>query len=58
MIYYLGKFLELNGLVILTFGLIRGMRYGDVPGEVRMLAVGVAVFLLGYLLEKKIAPRS
>lgn len=53
MAYYLGKFLELNGMVLLGFGLFWGMARDDVKGEIAMLALGAALFLLGYLLEKK-----
>lgn len=57
MIYYLGKFLELNGLVLLAFGLVWGLHRGDVRGEIAMLGIGVALFLVGYLLEQKPAER-
>lgn len=53
MVYYLGKFLELNGMVLLGFGLFWGVARDDVKGEIAMLGVGAALFLLGYLLEKK-----
>ena len=51
--YYLGKFLELNGIVILTFGLIFGMYRDDLKMEMKMLALGAVVFLVGYLVERK-----
>ncbi len=57
MIYYLGKFLELNGLVLLGFGLVWGLLREDVRGEIAMLGMGVALFLVGYLLEQKAAGR-
>ena len=57
MAYYLGKFLELNGMVLLGFGLFWGLARDDVKGEVLMLGIGAAIFLLGYLLEKR-APRG
>lgn len=53
MAYYLGKFLELNGMVLLGLGLFRGLVSDDVKGEIAMLGIGAAVFLLGYLLEKR-----
>jgi len=51
--YYLGKFLELNGMVLLGLGLFWGMARDDVKGEIAMLALGAALFLIGYLLEKR-----
>ncbi|HEU5179681.1 MAG TPA: hypothetical protein VFW45_02750 [Candidatus Polarisedimenticolia bacterium] len=53
MAYYLGKFLELNGMVLLGLGLFWGMARDDVKGEIAMLALGAAIFLIGYMLEKR-----
>jgi hypothetical protein len=57
LLFYLGKFLELNGLVLLGFGLIWGVVREDMKGELTLLGVGVAIFLAGYLLERKVARR-
>lgn len=54
-LYYLGKFLELNGLVMLGVGLLWGTFRDDMKGELALLAAGVAVFLAGYLLERRAA---
>ncbi|MCI0658775.1 MAG: hypothetical protein L0170_17115 [Acidobacteria bacterium] len=53
MAYYLGKFLELNGMVLLGFGLFWGLMRDDVRGEVALLGLGVALFLAGYWFEKR-----
>jgi len=53
MIYYLGKFLELNGILILGIGLIGGISRGDLAEEMKLLGLGAAVFVVGYLLERK-----
>lgn len=58
MIFYLGKFLELNGLVLLGFGLVWGVVREDMKGELSLLGVGVGLFLVGYLLERKLARRG
>jgi hypothetical protein len=58
LIFYLGKFLELNGLVLLGFGLVWGVVREDMKGELNLLAVGVGLFLVGYLLERKLARRE
>jgi hypothetical protein len=57
MFFYLGKFLELNGLCVLGYGLVWGMAREDMKGELTMLGVGVGLFLLGYFLERKVARR-
>jgi hypothetical protein len=58
LIFYLGKFLELNGLVLLGFGLLWGVVREDMKGEMNLLGVGVGLFLVGYLLERKLARRD
>lgn len=58
MLYYLGKFLELNGLVMLGFGLLWGTVRDDMKGELVLLAAGVAVFIAGYLLERRAERRK
>ena len=56
--FYLGKFLELNGLVILGYGLFWGLIRDEVKGEIGLLGLGVAVFLAGYWLERRKSPRG
>ena len=58
MAYYLGKFLELNGMVLLAFGLFWGLIRDDVRGEVAMLALGAAIFLAGYWFERRTSRKS
>jgi hypothetical protein len=58
LLFYLGKFLELNGLVLLGFGLVWGVLREDMKGELTLLGIGVGVFLAGYLLERKLARRK
>ena len=56
--YYLGKFLELNGIVLLGFGLFWGLMRDDVRGEVGLLGLGVAIFLAGYWFERRFSRKS
>jgi len=56
--YYLGKFLELNGMVLLGFGLFWGLVRDDVRGEVGLLALSTAIFLAGYWLERRFNRKS
>lgn len=58
MSYYLGKFLELNGILLLGFGLFWGLLRDDVRGEIGMLGAGVVIFLVGYLLERRVSRRG
>ena len=58
MLFYLGKFLELNGLIVLGLGLVWGVMRQDMRGELTLLGIGVAVFLAGYFLERKVARRG
>jgi hypothetical protein len=58
LLFYLGKFLELNGLVLLGFGLLWGVVREDMKGELALLGIGVVIFLAGYLLERKVARRQ
>lgn len=58
MTYYLGKFLELNGMVLLGFGLFWGLVRDDVRGEVGLLALSTAIFLAGYWLERRFNRKS
>ena len=49
----LGRLLQLFGLLLLPIGLGMGMFRDNVAIEVRLLFIGGAVFLLGWLLTKK-----
>ena len=53
MTYLVGKFLELNGMVVLAVGLAWGLFGADVKGEIMMLGLGAVVFLAGYFLERR-----
>jgi hypothetical protein len=55
MAHYLGKFLEINGLLVLGVGLIGGIFGGDLAGEMKLLGLGAVVFVAGYVLERKLA---
>ena len=49
-----GRFLQLVGMVILPIGLWVGMVKGEVRMEVRLLAIGGALFFIGWLLGRKV----
>jgi len=49
----LGRFLQLIGMIILPIGLLTGLLKDNVNLEVRLLFIGGAIFLIGWLLAKK-----
>jgi len=50
-----GRFFQLVGMIILPIGLMTGLLKDNVALEVRLLFIGGAFFLLGWLLAKKSA---
>lgn len=51
--FYLGKLLQLSGLVTLVWALILGLWGQDMYGELLLLALGAAVFGLGTLAVRR-----
>jgi hypothetical protein len=49
----LGRFLQLIGMIILPIGLLTGLLKDNVNMEVRLLFIGGAIFLIGWLMAKK-----
>lgn len=49
----LGRLMQLAGLIILPIGLSIGLFGDDVTLEVRLLFIGGAAFVIGWLLAKK-----
>jgi len=50
---WLGKLLELIGMVVVLSGLLFGMKYSLIKFELSALFIGSAVFTVGWILEKK-----
>jgi hypothetical protein len=48
-----GRFLQMVGLLILPVGLMIGVFGGNVRLEVKLLFIGGAVFLIGWLLARR-----
>jgi hypothetical protein len=48
-----GRFFQLIGMIILPIGLLTGLLKGNVDLEVRLLFIGGAFFLAGWLIAKK-----
>ena len=53
MIPTLGRLLQLIGLVLLPIGLSYGLFNDNIAMEVRLLGVGGAMFVLGWLMARK-----
>lgn len=53
MIGQLGRLLQLLGMLLLPIGLGFGLFGNNIGLEVRLLAIGGAVFVIGLLLTKK-----
>jgi hypothetical protein len=49
----IGRLLQLAGLIILPIGLSYGLVYGEIRTEVKLLAVGGFLFVLGWILSRE-----
>jgi hypothetical protein len=50
-----GRLFQLIGMIILPIGLLTGLLKDNVALEVRLLFIGGAIFLVGWLMAKKTA---
>lgn len=50
-----GRFFQIVGMIILPIGLSLGMFGGDIKMEVRLLFIGGAFFVIGWLMARKTA---
>jgi hypothetical protein len=50
---FTGKMLELIGMVVVAAGFLYGIQYSLVRFELGALAIGCAIFYIGWLIEKK-----
>jgi len=48
-----GRFFQLMGMILLPIGLFIGLFRDDVTLEVRLLFIGGAFFLVGWLMARK-----
>lgn len=49
----IGRLLQLSGMIILPIGLMYGFGRNDIRTEVRLLAIGGFLFLLGWILSRE-----
>ena len=48
-----GRFFQLVGMILLPIGLMMGLFQNDVNLEVKMLCIGGAFFVVGWLMARK-----
>lgn len=49
----IGRMLQLCAMILLPIGLLYGLGLGDIATEVRLLAGGGAMFVIGWLLARE-----
>jgi hypothetical protein len=49
----IGRWLQVIGMIVLPIGLLYGLVRDDIKTEVRMLAFGGFVYVLGWILSRK-----
>jgi hypothetical protein len=52
MSFWFGRILQILAMIILPVGLLIGTVRGDIRLEVKLLAIGGAVFVIGWLLTR------
>ncbi|MFQ5753912.1 MAG: hypothetical protein ACE5HI_18140 [bacterium] len=55
--WYIAKGLQIIGLVQVLIGLFVGFSQNDLSAELKIAMIGVAIFIVGRLLEKKYGER-
>ena len=48
-----GRLLQLVGMIVLPIGLMYGLARDDIKTEVRLLAIGGFLFVLGWILARE-----
>lgn len=49
----IGRLLQLSGMIILPIGLIYGLGKGDIQTEIKLLALGGFLYVLGWILARE-----
>jgi hypothetical protein len=49
----LGRLMQVAAMIILPIGLMYGLVYGEIRTEVKLLALGGFLFVLGWILSRK-----
>lgn len=48
-----GRLLQVAGMILLPIGLLYGLGQGDIRTEVKLLALGGFLFVLGWILSRE-----
>lgn len=49
----IGRLMQVSGMIILPIGLLYGLGRGDIRTEVKLLALGGFLFVLGWILSRE-----
>jgi hypothetical protein len=49
----IGRLLQLSGMILLPIGLLYGLAGNDIRTEVKLLAIGGMLYLIGWVIAKK-----
>jgi hypothetical protein len=49
----IGRLLQLSGMILLPIGLLYGFGRGEIRAEVKLLAIGGFLFVLGWILARE-----
>ena len=50
---FIGRLMQLSGMIILPIALIYGLGKNDIQTEVKLLALGAFLFVLGWILARE-----
>lgn len=53
MLPLIARLLQLSGMIILPIGLLYGLGKGDIQTEIKLLALGGFLFVLGWILGRE-----
>lgn len=49
----IGRLLQITGMIVLPIGLMYGLMRGEIRTEVRLLAIGGFLYVLGWILSRE-----
>jgi hypothetical protein len=49
----IGRLMQLSGMILLPIGLLYGFGRGEIRTEVKLLAIGGFLFVLGWILARE-----
>ncbi len=55
LLWLVGKVLQIIGMFEVLYGLIIGFAEDSMGGEMKFAGIGIAIFLVGWLIEKQVS---